>query len=158
VIHIHGTEFEWIFSFVFVDAYDDITITIIIDITNPGHLVVVYVRAGRFAIGTPRGSTGKPGGTPSINISASLFSNHDVSVSVSVHIARPRDRKAKVLILYVTLDPPVGGGGQSGGRAIVDEHSSFFRLAVRIVIGPDNDIIVPVSVDVTRAGNGIAET
>ena len=83
--------------------------------------------------------------------------NDHIVVAVAVYVARGRDGRAEVGVFLAALRSPGGAGGKPRSRSVKDQSLSLIRLAVVIVRGSHDHIVVAVAVHIARGGDGRPE-
>ena len=99
---------------------------------------------------------GLAGHAPATIVAIGAYDN--VVVAVSIHIPG-RCHATKVVVCRLPLVVPVGSGilDETRGGAVVDIGLAGHDTAIIVAVGPDDDIIVAIAVDVAGSGYTVAE-
>jgi len=109
---------------------------------------------------------GEPAGIPVEDVDPSLVlvlvgqrggADHDVVVTVAVDVPRGRDGEAEVGGGLPAFPHPVRRRIRAVRPPQVEPRASFLVLAVRVVRGSDDDVVIAVTVDVSGGPHAVAE-
>ena len=78
----------------------------------------------------------------------------DVAIAVAVDVTGRPDREAESRRNLIGMCDPRGHGVEPCRRSVVDEGRSFVGFAVVVQARADDDVAVPITVDVSRRADG----
>ena len=148
-----------------IGADDDVGIAVAVDVAGGATPIR---RNWRRLDPTRPSRTGcwQPAGRAEIEISAPFIglaivvdqgADDDVGIAIAVDVTGRTGGNAEVGASLVAFSRPIGRAAEPGGRAIEDEGPAFAGLTGVVVEGADDDISIPVAVDIAGRADRPAE-